>query len=210
MRTAITIGITEDGKAEIISHPSTPLHEQRRAFNSLAGKKSKFVETQLWESGRGMTRRNRPARTAEDGGVNFNAAHPVDKQRAKGKNKLPDLTPTSGGTGGVDFNSAHPVDKQQDKKAAKNLRDLNAAFDEGATGKKSGVDFSSALPFEEQGKAGGHKHAKKSAAKTSSAKAEGRKGRAKGRAARQPDKTAKADLASKDEGGQPGDEDPKL
>lgn len=170
MRTALTLGFKENGTAEIISGPEVDLNEQQRAFNNLtAGKSSKYARVELWESDGGM---RRTKSFSDKGTVNFNAAHPVEDQSAKGKKKkkgksgsdLADLTPTSGGTGGVDFNAAHPVEKQQDKKLSKKLPDLNKAQDQGATGKKSGVNFDSVIPVEDQGKS------KKSATKKTAAK----------------------------------------
>lgn len=208
MRTAITIGITEDGEAEIISHPNVPVDEQRRAFNGLdAGKKDKFAEIHLVELGRRSGKRHR-FNSGAAGGVDFNAAHPVENQQAKGKAKkrLADLTPTSGGTGGVDFNSAHPVEKQQDKKLSKKLPDLNKAQDKGATGKKSGVDFASALPVEEQGSS-----SRKGAKTAKSGKARTRRGGKSAPSNRRSGSDKSADNSSeptKDE--KPADSDPTL
>jgi hypothetical protein len=151
MRTAITLGITKDGTAEIIHQPSVSIHNQRREINQLAGKKgnSGYTEIQLWESGRGLRRRVRVGDGAENQNVNFNAAHRVEHQQdKKASKKLPDLTPETGTTGGVDFNAVHLVEHQQDKSKAKTLPDLNKKFQHAAAGKKAskkqGVNFDAA------------------------------------------------------------------
>jgi hypothetical protein len=116
MRTAITLGITKNGKAEIIHQPSVSIHIHRREINELASKKgnSKYKEIQLWESGRGLRRRVRVG------------------EAAKNEN--------------VDFNAAHRVDHQQDKKKSKTLSDLNAKQTAGKkeSSKKQGVNFEAA------------------------------------------------------------------
>jgi hypothetical protein len=149
MRTAITLGITKNGKAEIIHQPSVSIHIHRREINELASKKgnSKYKEIQLWESGRGLRRRVRVGEAAKNENVDFNAAHRVDHQQDKKKAKaLPGLAPSIGNTGGVDFNAAHLVDHQQDKKKSKTLSDLNAKQTAGKkeSSKKQGVNFEAA------------------------------------------------------------------
>jgi hypothetical protein len=114
MRTAVTIGITKSGKAEVISHPTVAYHKQRTEFNSLPrGKNDKYVEIQFFPSKGRMLRR----RFTEDtkGGVNYNAAHRVAEQalaKKKGGKKLPDLTPKQGANGGVNMAAGRRIDDQ--------------------------------------------------------------------------------------------------
>lgn len=197
MRTGITIGITKDGEAEIIHHPSVTIDEQKRSFNDLgAGKGDKYSEIQYWESGRGLRRRKS---FGDKGNVNFNAAHLVENQQAKGKRKkkLADLTPAAGEKGRVDFNAAHPVEKQQAKgKKKTKLPDLNDAQDAGAIGEKAGINWDSVTPVADQGKKkkssskkkSSKKSATKSAGKSSSSAAAEKKARQSG----QPDRETKA------------------
>jgi hypothetical protein len=147
MRTALTLGITKDGEAEIIHQPSVSIHIQRRELNDLASKKgnSKYREIQLWESGRGLRRKVRVGTAAKNENVNYNAAHLVENQQAKGKKKMPDLTPETGNAGGVDFNAAHKIEDQQDKAKSKKLPDLNAKIRHSTAkqdaAKNQGVNF---------------------------------------------------------------------
>lgn len=119
MRTALTIGILKNGKAEVINHPDMPLHEQRRAFHGLDDKGSKYAEIQLWESGKGLNKRYRLTsgkKGGVEGGVNFNSAHPVEDQQDKSKAKtLPDLTPSEGGKGEVNHDAWKPVEGSEDE-----------------------------------------------------------------------------------------------
>lgn len=169
MRTALTLGFFSDGTAEIITGPEVALSTQQRAFKELTAGKSKYAEVQYWESSGGIQMRKS---FGDKGTVNFNSAHLVENQSAKGKLKKgqTDLTPTSGGKGGVNFNAAHPVEKQQDKKTAKHLPDLNKAIDAGETGGKSGVNFDCVTPVEEQGKIGKKKAASRKKSSKKSAK----------------------------------------
>lgn len=123
MRTAITLGITKDGIAEIISHPKVAYHKQRAEFNTLSrGKGEKYVEIQFFPSkGRMLKRR---FKQDQKGGVNYNAAHPVQAQQAKGKKKkkLPDLTPTEGTKGGVNMDASKRIDDQAKAKKSRKAR----------------------------------------------------------------------------------------
>lgn len=152
-RTAITLGITKNGEAEIIHQPSVSLHHQRRELNELAGKKgnSKYSEIQLWESGRGLRRKVRVGKAAVNENIDYNSAHSVDHQKNK---KNADLTPTAGNSGGVDFNASHLVEHQQDKVKSKKLPDLNSKFRHAETSKKGsakkqGVNFDAARHVDE-------------------------------------------------------------
>lgn len=59
MRTAITIGYTEDGKTRLLAGPDTPADEQRESFAAaIEGKMPKdCVRVELWMSDRGRAKK---------------------------------------------------------------------------------------------------------------------------------------------------------